>query len=58
MRIEKIRKELLDKAMRAEGDKITISKDEAIELHIILTEIAKFMHEIRRLGEEKQINAI
>ena len=58
MRIEKIRKELLDKAMRAEGDKITISKDEAIELHIILTEIGKFMNEIRRLGEEKQINAI
>jgi hypothetical protein len=56
MKIERIRKELLDKAMQSQDGKVEISAEDAIEIHIALTEIGKFISGINRWEKEEGNN--
>ena len=58
MKIEKLRKELLDKAIQSENGKVEISAEDAVEIHIALTEIGKFISGIHRWENEERVNAI
>ena len=56
MKIERIRKELLDKAIQSENGTVEISAEDAVEIHIALTEIGKFMAGINRWEQEEGNN--